>query len=219
MLPHNIIQNVIQPVMTSYTGEHVLSLMDEARCSHLPIVNNQDFLGLISENDLFNNNLSDPIGTYRLYLTNPFVRIDNHLYDAIRIICINKLSLVPVIDSNNVYLGYIDLLSIIEYLGNNFSINNPGAIIELELNVHDFSLSEIIHIIESNDAKLLNLAVTTIIDSTRIRITIKLNKIDISGIIQALNRYEYVVFASYGENIMQDYFKDRYDFLMNYLNV
>jgi acetoin utilization protein AcuB len=219
MISSKLIKNDITPVMTSFSGNQVLAALDETRYNHLPIVNNQDFLGLICETDLFNNNIDDPIGTYKLILSNAFVKNDNHLYDAVRLVCELKLSLVPVVDNNNVYLGYIDLQSIVEHFGNDLSINNPGSIIELELNAHDYSLSELTSIIESNDIRVLHLGVTTYLDSTKLKVTIKLDKIDISALIQTLNRYEYTISGSYGQDEMRDYLKERYDSLMNYLNL
>jgi acetoin utilization protein AcuB len=219
MIPSQLIRDIITPVMTSFSGNQVLSALDETRIQHLPIVNNHDYLGLICETDLFNNNIDEPIGTYKLSIPNISVKRDNHIYDAVRLICEHKLTLVPVTDNNNVYLGYIDLQSIVEHFGNEMSVNNPGAIIEIEVNQHDYSISEIASIIESNDVKILHLGVTTFADSTRVLITVKLDKIDISAVIQALNRYEYTISASYGEDEMRDYLKDRYDSLMNYLNI
>lgn len=219
MISSKLIKNDITPVMTSFSGNQVLAALDETRCDHLPIVNNQDFLGMICETDLFNNNIDDPIGTFKLSLSNAFIRIDNHLYDAVRLICEMKLSLVPVVDNNNVYLGYIDLQSIVEHFGNDLSINNPGAIIEIELNTQDYSLTELSSIIESSDMRILHLGVTTFPDSTKLKVTIKLDKIDISALIQTLTRYEYIISASYGQDEMMDHLKERYDSLMNYLNL
>ncbi len=219
MIPRHLIKNIITPVMTSFSGNQVLAAMDETRLSHLPIVNNQDFLGVISETDLFNNIMDDPIGTYKLSLTNAFVRIENHIFDAVRLVCDMKLSLVPVIDSKNVYIGYLDPLGLVDHFGNHLSINNPGGIIELELNSQDFSLSEIAQIIETNEGKILNMGLTTFPDSTKVLLTMKLDKIDISAIIQTLTRYDYIITGSYGEDEMRNYLRDRYDSLMNYLNI
>jgi hypothetical protein len=67
--------------------------------------------------------------------------------------------------------------------------------------------------------KVLHLGVTTYPDSTKMKLTIKLDKIDISALIQTLTRYEYIISASYGQDEMMDYLKERYDSLMNYLNL
>lgn len=219
MIPKHLIKNEITPVMTSFSGNQVLAAFDETHFDHLPIVNNQDFLGLICESDLFNHTLDDPIGTYKLSLSNAFIRSDNHLYDAVRLICEFKLSLVPVVDHNNVYLGYIDRQGVIEHFGNDLSINNPGSIIEIDMNVHDYSLTQLNELIEMNDMKVLHLGVTTYPDSTKLKVTIKLNKIDISQLMQTLTRYEYNVSGAYGFDAMEDFLKERYDLLMKFLNI
>jgi len=219
MIPIHLIKSTITPVMTSFSGNQVLAAMDESRVTHLPIVNNQDFLGVISEADLFNNSMDNSIGTYKLSLSNAFVLINSHIYDAVKLVCELKLSIIPVIDDNNVYHGYLEPMGLVEHFGNQLSINNPGGIIELELSNQNFSLIEIAQIAEDNEGKILHLGLTTFPDSTKVLLTIKFDKIDISSIIQAFTRYGYTIAGSYGEDEMKDYLKDRYDSLMNYLNV
>jgi len=92
-------------------------------------------------------------------------------------------------------------------------------VIIIELNNNDYSLQEIAQIIESNDAKVLGLYVRTFPDSTKIEITIKLNKIDIRPVLQTLYRYKYGVTASFTEEEDDDVLKERFDSLMNYLNI
>ncbi len=84
---------------------------------------------------------------------------------------------------------------------------------------NDYSLSEIAQIIESNDARVLSMYITSRIDSTTMEVILKVNKQDISGIMNTFNRYNYTIKASYGEEEDPGDLKDRYDSLMNYLNV
>jgi hypothetical protein len=99
------------------------------------------------------------------------------------------------------------------------AINQPGSIIVLEMSQNDYSLSEIAQIIESNDAKILSMYITASIDSTLMDVILKINKQDLGAIIQTFNRYNYSVKASYGEEEDPEDLKDRFDSLMNYLNV
>ncbi|MCD4745627.1 MAG: CBS domain-containing protein, partial [Bacteroidales bacterium] len=74
MLAKQLITESIIPLKTSDTGKDALNLMNEYKVSHLPIVNNIDFLGLISEADINNlNNTKAPLGNHLLSLTHPFV--------------------------------------------------------------------------------------------------------------------------------------------------
>ena len=99
------------------------------------------------------------------------------------------------------------------------AVSNPGGILVLELNANDFSMVEISRIIEENEAKILSLYVTSPADSTRLELTLKLNRIDIQTVIKAFQRYDYTIKASFFESDYFDDLRERYDLLMTYLNV
>jgi CBS domain-containing protein len=220
MIAKNLIVDAVTPLKTSDIGETALMLMDEFKVTHLPIVNNFDFLGLISENDILNYNMLDePIGNHPLSLNNPYVTEYQHIYDVIKLISLHKLSLIPVLDFKKKYMGVITMTNLMQQIAKIGAIDNPGAIIILEINSRDYLLSEIAQIIEANDGKALSIYVTSHPDSTKMELTIKLNKTDINSIIQTLNRYNYHIKASYLENDYYDDIKERYESFLAYLNV
>ena len=211
----------ISTLKTSDTAETALSIMNELKVSHLPIVNNEIFLGLISEDDIFEIGSNEsPIGDHNLSIAKPYVLFSNHIFDVIRIVAEHSLSLVPVLDDNDNYLGCITLQSLVENFVNMASVNHPGGIVILEVSVHDYSLSQIAQIVESNDAKVLSSYLTTFEDSNKLEVTIKVNKIDISAIIQTFNRYDYIIKWFYSEESRyDDLLDDRFQSLMKYLNM
>jgi hypothetical protein len=89
----------------------------------------------------------------------------------------------------------------------------------LELNIHDYSLSEIARIVESNDAKILSLYISSHIDSNKLELTVKINRTDLSPIIQTFNRYNYTIKASFHQSEYVDDLKDRFDSFMSFLNI
>ncbi|MBU0488334.1 MAG: CBS domain-containing protein [Bacteroidetes bacterium] len=220
MIAADLISDEVIPLRTSDTGIKALAMMEENRISHLPIVNNVEFLGLISENDIYNlNEPEEPLGNHNLSLHKPYVVDTQHVYDVIRQISMQKLTLVPVLDSDMSYLGVITIQRLVQAFAKFCAVDNPGGIIILEMNQHDYSLSQIAGIIESNDAKVLSLYIHADHESTKMEVTIKVNKADISGIIQTFNRYEYVIKATYNEDEFRESLRDRFDLFMNYLNV
>ena len=215
-----LISDIIVPLKTSDTVETAHSMMEEYKVSHLPVVNNLAYLGLVSEIDLENGaGPETPIGNIKLSLSRPMVSSYQHIYDVVRMMSELELSLLPVVDAEENFAGVISLETLTGNLTKMAAIQNPGAIIVLEMSQNDYSLSEIAQIIESNDAKVLSLYITSKIDSTTMEVTLKVNKHDISGIINTFNRYNYTIKASYSEKEDPDDLKDRYDSLMNYLNV
>lgn len=209
------------PLRTSDTGNIALSWMDELHISHLPIVNNEKFLGLVSEKDIYEQNDPDePLGGYQLSLVRPYVHDDQHLFEVIRIMSTMELTLLPVLDEHENYLGCITLSRLLKEFAQLGSIDQPGGIIVLQMNIADYSLHEISRIVESNDAKILSSNVSTFSESNMIEVTLKLNKIDVSPVLQTFNRYEYQISASFSEeNNYDDLLKERFGALMNYLNI
>jgi len=220
MIAQKLISDSVTPLKTSDTAVEALKLMEEFKVSHLPIVNNEQFLGIISEGDILeHNNFNDAIGSHRLSLTGAFVTNDKHIFEIIKTAGSFNLSLIPVVGDDNIYLGVILLQNLIKGFSEIISAWNPGGIIVLELNLNDYSLTEIANIVESNDAKILSMYVATHTDSTKIEITLKLNRMDITSVLQTFNRYQYVVKASFFESDFFDNLKDRYDSFIHYLNI
>jgi len=208
------------PLKTSDSGTKALNWMDEYKVSHLPIVNNETLLGVISEQDIYDfNHTEEPLGSHSLSLVKAFVNEHQHLYDVLKLMHRHSLTLIPVLDDNDKYLGCITLRKLLRYIANTFSVDNPGGIIVVELSEKDYNLTEIANIVESNDAKILSTFLTNHHDSTRLELVIKVNKIDIGAILQTFNRYGYIVKASFEEDQDQEEMRERYDSLMNYLNI
>lgn len=219
MIAEELISNEIPPLKTSDSGLKALSWMEEFRISHLPIVNHQDLLGVISEEDIFNlNSPEEPLGNHRLSLYKPYVKSHQHIYEIIKLVAELNLSLVPVLDEHDKYLGVITLPDLIKNMAELSSIKDNGAILVLEVNERDYSLSQIAQIVESNDCKILSVYINTIPDSTKMEVILKLNRTDLRAVLATFNRYNYTVKASYNE-IGYDDFNDRFDLLMNYLNM
>jgi len=221
MLAKELISDIIPQLKTSDTGIKALIWMEIFRVSHLPIVNNNDFLGLISDADIYNLNEADQsIGAHPLSLIRPFVYKDQHVYEVYNLISKLNLSLVPVLNENNQYLGSITLQDLSANFSNLSAISEPGAIIVLELSIHYYLLTEIAQIVESNDSKILSLYVSTFKESTKLNITLKLNTTNLTSIVQTFERYGYHIKASFLEDEeLNQFYDERFDSFMNYLDI
>jgi acetoin utilization protein AcuB len=197
-----------------------LQMMEEYRVSQLPVVKSGKFLGMITEDDALEiEDMSSKLKKYELRLLRLYVLGSQHIFDIIKMVSEFKLSLVPVVDLNMVYAGSITLDILINKVAGFASINQPGSTIVLDLNVNDYSMSEIARIVEGNDAKILSSFITSSPDSTRLELTLKINQVDIGGVIQTFNRYNYLVSATFQESKMDEYLHKRYDELMKYLDI
>jgi len=220
MIAKDMVSNLLPSLKTSDTGEKALLWMHEFGVSHLPIVNNRQFLGLITEDDILDiSEPLNPIGSYELSLPKPAINEKMHIYEVIRVAVEMKLSLIPVVDADDNYVGVITEDSIIKYFAQMSSITENGGIIILELDKKGYSLSEIGRIVESCDAIVLSAYVSMHPDSNLLNVTLKVNVSDIRAIVAAFERYEYIVTASFQENEYFNELKGRFDSLMNYLDI
>ena len=221
MVAKDLISEVIPSLKTSDLGQTALNWMEVFRVSHLPIVNNLDFLGLISDADIYDmNQPGEPIGNHTLTLLKPYVTSEQHIFEVIGLAARLKLSVVPVLDSKNYYKGVITTNDLVRHMAGISSMDQPGGIIVLELIDRDYSLSQIAQIVESNNIKVLSMYITSPPESTKLEVTLKLNSNDLSPVLRTFERYNYEVktWVSSSDSIDQ-FYQERFDLLMKYMNI
>jgi acetoin utilization protein AcuB len=221
MIAKDLISEVIPSLKTSDSGQTALNWMEIFRISHLPIVNNQDFLGLISDTDIYDmNQPNEPIGNHSLTLLKPFVTLNQHIFEVIGVASRLKLSIVPVLDANNQFMGVITTNDLIRHIAGISSIDQSGGIIVLEMVERDYSLSQIAQIVESNNIKVLSMYITSPVESTKFEVTLKVNTSELVSVIKTFERYNYEVKTWVtNDDSMDSFYSERFDHLMNYLNM
>lgn len=221
MLAKELLSDTVPCLRTSDTATKALQWMEIFRISHLPIVNNKELLGVISDTDIYDLNTTDePVGNHELSLIKPYVFFNQHIYEVLELISKQKLTMVPVLNFNKEYMGLIVLQDIVREFANISALQNPGGIIVLELNDHDYTLSQIANIVESNDAKILSLYVSSTNSPNKLYVTLKLNRTELTDVIATFERFGYKIKASFMENEEMDTFYDeRYEAFLRYLNI
>ncbi len=131
----------------------------------------------------------------------------------------HKLSVVPVLDRGERYLGLTTISNLMSHLAKSASFSESGSVVVLEMNQFDYSLAQIAQIVESNDAKILSSYITSIKDSKLMEVTIKVNRKNIEPILQTFYRYDYTIKASFSEDDFELDMRKRFEGLMKYLNI
>jgi len=215
-----IIDSSVPYVTTKYTLSRVLSFMDTFKISHMPVVESDKYIGLVSEDEIYDrDSFEEPVSGMGV-LPAPHVLSSQHIFDALAVAVRFNIPVVPVIDADHKYLGSISLQTLMSSMAKITNVEAKGAVLILEMGVHDYSLSEIARIVESENGRILASYVTEYEDSTKIDVTIVLNQTEISPVVKSLERYGYKVNAFFsGVNMMDDFYRDRYDLLMNYMKI
>jgi acetoin utilization protein AcuB len=219
MLCIELISNEIAPLKLTDTGLRALSLMEEFKVNQLPVIDGDKYVGLFSEDDIFNFNSPDEtIAEYQIEYNTLKLFPHNHVFDALRLSVETNLSIIPIVDEEGNYIGCVSLKSLINNLSQIASVQDFGAILILEMQKRDYNLSQLAQIFESENIKILSLFIKSHPDSTTIDVIIKLNSAEINSSLRTLERYNYMVKHKFNTSDKEDNLRDRYDLLMSYLD-
>lgn len=219
MTAESLISDALVPLRPTDTGEEALGTMNEFYIRHLPVVEDTTLVAVISEDDILDADPLEPVGNYRRPVQPPSVFPDDHLYDVMRILAEYNLTVVPVINREGTYLGMITNEELLRTFGESSTFQSQGSIVVLELLRQDYSLAEISRIVESEGAVVLSSFVRSFAETNRVEVTIKVNSQNIGATLATFERYKYTVKASYNEKQLTDSMRERFDHLMNYLDV
>ncbi|MBC7948423.1 MAG: CBS domain-containing protein [Chitinophagaceae bacterium] len=197
-----------------------LQLMNDNQVAHLPIVDGEKFIGIVSEDDLLlAEDDTATLSELQTTFANISVKSDEHFLKAIQVAAENGLSVVPIVDNDNDIAGSVAYNDLLKHASEFMSLNEPGGLIVLEVQSNQYSFSEISKILESNDAQITQLNTYNNPETGIMRVTIRINKPDVSDIVATFQRYEYDVKYYFGEELYANELRSNYDNLMNYLKI
>ncbi|MEP6260023.1 MAG: CBS domain-containing protein [Gillisia sp.] len=193
-------------------------LFAELNYTHLPVEKDGVYLGCISETDIHSFEADQTVAQYQYTLSGFFAREDDHWLETLQNFALNQANILPVLSHENKYLGYLELHDILNCFNETSFLNESGGIIVLEKGVRDYSFSEIGQIIESHNAALLGMFVSSK-ENDITQITIKLSSSGINEILQTFRRYGYTVISEHQEDSYNKNLEDRSRYLDKYLNM
>ncbi|KJF43437.1 hypothetical protein LH29_14505 [Draconibacterium sediminis] len=221
MLAEKLISDVIPSVSSSETGRKALSHMDVYRVSHIPVVDESKYLGLVSDKLIYDLNLVEAqLSTALDKLNTTHAHKDQHIFELAIVMYKLKISVLPVLDEDHYYLGAITLYDLARRFASLFSLQEVGGVLVIEMNVSDYSVAQISQIVESNDVKILSFFIDRKPGANVLDVIIKLDSEELSGVVQALMRYDYNVKAIYQDrSMLNDLYQDRFDQFMKFMNI
>jgi acetoin utilization protein AcuB len=219
VLNKNLISASIPTLNPNDTIIQALDLMSEFHVVQLPVVTNDKYLGLVFEEDLMNRDERATLQSLDAHFSKVAVHANTHFIEAVQILNDYNLSLVPVVDKENEFVGSIAAIDLLKELGKTTGASEPGGLIVLEMEQRNFSFSELSKLVETNDAQITQLNSYWDNSTSSFFVAIKINKFEISGIVATFQRYDYNVKYYFGEELYENELRNNYDHLMNYLNI
>lgn len=220
MLNKDLISASVPTLSLTDTVFQALQLMTDYHLSHLPVITDGKYLGLVSEDQLLNiEDDSLLLEKFQADFSTQSVNANMHLVEAVHMTNEFNLSVIPVVDIDTNWVGAITTPDLLKYVGRLYGMDEPGGLIVLELEKREFSFSQISKLVETNDAYITQLNTHFDNNLGLLYVTIKINKFEISDIVATFQRYDYQVKYYFGEELYENELKTNYDHLMNYLNI
>ncbi|MCS6933738.1 MAG: hypothetical protein NZM35_01125 [Chitinophagales bacterium] len=220
MLPTGIISNTVKPLQVTDSGEAALLRMQEYNLTHLPVNEGVTYAGLVSIEELMHvKKLQRPLREIFTKLSQPKVLNTAHIFDVMKAAIDWNVKVVPVVNEEHEYLGWITAESCMRAFTIANSILEPGCILELQSEKKDYQLSDIARIAEENNTEIQCFYVSRHPHNSLVNITLKLSRTDVSAIVASLERYNYEIINVYNDVEYSGDLREHYEALMRYLNV
>ncbi len=220
MLVHEIIDKNIAPLKVTDSVALALTKLDLLFVTRFPVVDEGVMVGMVSLDTLIE--VTDENITISEIPLQDIIAIpeSQHLFEAARTMLAHELFILPVVDRYNTFMGVIKKRDVLQALGDVFNLESFGSVITIEMMPYDFTLTEMVRLIETEGAKVLGIAVEQPNDDNGFyRVSIKLNLEDSSTVCSTLQRYGYVITSQVSSASMEKDFSDRADELIRYLDI
>lgn len=221
MLVKEIINTEISPLKLTDTVATALMKIELLHTTKFCVVNDSGKIAGMAALEKLIEVVDEKSQMSEIELEEPlYVPQDQHLFEASRVMLAKELYLMPVVNSDMVFQGMIKKRSVLTALGDVFNLSSFGSVIAVELSQADFTLSDLVRIIEMEGAKILGVAVQQpSAENPSYRVSFKLNLEDSSVVSAGLKRFGYTVISEANSEVLEHNFSDRADELIRYLDI
>lgn len=222
MLAKELLNTDFKPIVPNSKISAVLAKMDAWHVTQVPVLepSTGKLVGMVQFRDIADRSDETEL-VHSLQLHNPvFVYEGQHLFEVARLMLLHEVRLLPVVDEHGTYVGVIEKKDILEAFSKMLNITTTGSVITVDIAQEDFTISELVHLIEMEGAKVLGLTVNQPVDDgQRLKISIKISHVDTSAVVSSLVRHGYMTTTENRHDLLQTDISSRADELLRYLDV
>jgi acetoin utilization protein AcuB len=222
MIADELINHTLPTLKPEDSAAQALDWMQEFRVGQLALVADDDFKGLINEAvllDVADDNIQ--LAHVQPQHTDAFIYNSQHLLEALQLAQSQQLDVVPVLDEDQQFAGTIPTSDLLRKFSQLIGLQELGALLVLNVEARDYSLSEISRLVESNDVKIVSSYFTSgsVEQDIPSTLTLKLNRQEITAVVATLERYGYDVDATYANDRLLSPDQERLGMLFKYLDI
>lgn len=221
MLAAELIDPMLPALKPTDSVGQALDWMQEHRIGQLVLTDQGEYRGVVSEELLLD--VADderPLGEVMRLFEQTYVLEEQHLYEVLGLVIQHQMQVVAVVNEGREFSGTISVTELFKQFAQELGVQDGGAILILNINERDYSMSEISRLIESNHVKIVSSYFSSAAYGMpdRSRLTLKLNRRDIAPVISTLERFGYQIEAAFANIPIESIDQERLDSLLRYLN-
>jgi len=209
----------IKPLSVSDKIEKAQKLFEQYKFSHLPVVDNNSYCGLIGRQTIEFTDFKDK---KLISLKNQFqifyAADAMNWFEVLQNFATHNSNFIPVLDNNKEYIGYYELDDFLNIFRCTPFLHEEGVILVISKNINEYSFSEITQIVESNNATLFGAFISKI-ENDEAHIVLKLSIHDINNTLLSFRRYNYRILNEFKKDKYLDELNERSEYLQKYLNI
>ncbi|GAA4457860.1 hypothetical protein GCM10023189_29220 [Nibrella saemangeumensis] len=221
MLAAELIDPMLPALKLTDTVGQALEWMQEHRIGQLAVTDQGEYKGLVSEDLLLDvadeeQLLSDVMRLYEQV----YVYENQHLLEMLSLLLQNPLEVLAVVSDVKEFLGSVSASELLKQFAQVLGVQEVGAILILNIDERDYSMAEISRLVESNNIKIVGSYFSSAAYGMpdRSRLTLKLNRRDITPVVSTLERFGYHIEAAFANTPIESIDQERLDSLLRYLN-
>ena len=211
------LSNEIKPGKVISSPSQLLEVVQENKLTHLPLFKGLDFVGNISEEDLIELSIDDEKVDYTSYLESFYLSESSTLLDAIQMMYTNQANILPIINEQSRYVGFITEMDIINTFANFPFVAAQGVSMLVSIAEKDLSMTAISNIIEVNNGKILGMMIVGNKEDS-VYVLLKFSSSNLLTIGETFERYGYQVIQKFYNDEKQELLQSRYAQLLKYMN-
>ncbi|MBD2753574.1 CBS domain-containing protein [Spirosoma validum] len=221
MLAAELIDPMLPALKPTDSIGQALDWMQEHRVGQLVLTDQGEYRGVVSEELLLDAGDDErPVGEVMRLFEQTYVLDEQHLFEVLGLVIQHQMEIVAVISEDREFSGTISVTELLKQFAHELGVQEGGAILILNMNERDYSMSEISRLIESNNVKIISSYFSSAAYGMpdRSRLTLKLNRRDITPVISTLERFGYQIEAAFANTPIESIDQERLDSLLRYLN-
>jgi acetoin utilization protein AcuB len=222
MIAEELIDPMLPTLKPTDTVGQALEWMQDHRIGQLVLTTDEaEYAGIISEDLLMDRADEDqPLSQVMRLSEGVFATDSQHLFEVLAIALEHRIEVVAVVGEDHEFLGTISTNALLREFARQLGVQDGGAILILNIDERDYSLSEISRLVESNNTKIVSCYFSSAAFGMpdRSRLTLKLNRRDITPVVSTLERFGYQIDAAFANTPIESIDQERFDSLLRYLN-